>query len=122
MIPNPDIDSRIDEIRNLVAANELNTATRRAMDLANDFAQRRATKNHSIAIRSAFTEIRETELTDPAGAKTARVKLRQQILEFSDLIAEEFVAATREQLGSDRPDIPPQSPHTSRAIPSPEPS
>jgi ABC-2 type transport system ATP-binding protein len=115
MILNPDIDSRIEEIRNLVAANELNTATRRAMDLANDFAQRRATKNRSIDIRGAFSEIRETDWGDFTAARSAHGRLRQQILDFADQIADEFSDSTQNRLASKQHYDRPQPVRTSHA-------
>jgi len=87
-----DIVSRATELENLVAANELNSATKRLLDFVTDFPTNRRRRREIIIVRSTYNELRE-ELrlygkTDSVNHRT--MKLRSQILESVDVIKEEY--------------------------------
>jgi len=85
------LDFRTSEIENLIASNELNTATKRVMDFVSDFAANRKRKLEAIDIRASYTALREESRrygkTDLENQELS--KLRYRILEFVEVIKEE---------------------------------
>ncbi|MEH2391156.1 MAG: hypothetical protein V7K21_05585 [Nostoc sp.] len=89
---NADLQARAKEIENLVASNELNQATKRLMDLVTDFSDSKSRKRDVINIRASYTDLNDEQRrfgkTDDM--KIEMRKLREQILEFAELIVEEY--------------------------------
>ena len=85
------MDFRTSEIENLIASNELNTATKRVMDFVSDFAANRKRKQEAIDIRASYTALREESRrigkTDIENQELS--KLRYRILDFIEVIKDE---------------------------------
>lgn len=85
------IDFRTNEIEKLIAANELNTATKRVMDFVSDFAANRKRKQEAIDIRASYNTLREESRrygkTDLENQELS--KLRYRMLDFIDVIKDE---------------------------------
>jgi ABC-2 type transport system ATP-binding protein len=94
------IENRTSEIEKLVAANELNTATKRIMDLVSDFSINRKRKQEAIDIRASYNALREEsrrygKLEDENQELS---KLRYRILDFIEAIKEEDPSSQRQIL------------------------
>ena len=89
---NADPQARASEIENLVASNELNQATKRLMDLVTDFSDSKSRKRDVINIRASYTDLNDDQrrLGKTDDMKIEMRKLREQILEFAELIVEEY--------------------------------
>ncbi len=85
------IEERIVEIESLIASNELNVATKRLMDFVSDFSANRKRNREVITIRSTFNDLREDmRLYGKTNEVNNRlIRLRNQILEFLDIITDE---------------------------------
>jgi ABC-2 type transport system ATP-binding protein len=85
------LDFRTSEIEKLIAANELNTATKRVMDFVSDFAANRKRKQEAIDIRASYNALREESRrygkTDSENQELS--KLRYRILDFIEVIKDE---------------------------------
>ncbi|MCB0194991.1 MAG: ABC transporter ATP-binding protein [Anaerolineae bacterium] len=90
------VSTRATEIEKLVASNELNSATKRLMDLVEDFAIEKRQKREAINIRAIYNELREDSRlygrTEEINGRTKQ--LRNQILELNDVITEAVLAQT----------------------------
>ncbi len=104
-----DFTIRKSEIEDLVAANDLNLATKRLMDLTIDFLPESKHKRETINIRSVYNELREESRmygrTDHVDVRTKA--LRSEILDFVDELTEkrslEYNSA--EKSSSQRPEV-----------------
>ena len=85
------LELRTNEIERLIAANELNTATKRVMDFVSDFAANRKRKQEAIDIRASYNALREENRrygkTDEESQELSR--LRYRIMEFLDIVKDE---------------------------------
>ncbi|MEH2128593.1 ABC transporter ATP-binding protein [Nostoc sp.] len=87
---NADPQARAVEIENLVASNELNQATKRLMDFVADFSNSKKHRRNIINIRASYTNLNdEQRRLGKTNASEIR-KLRVEILEFADLILQEY--------------------------------
>ena len=82
------LEFRTSEIEKLIAANELNTATKRVMDFVTEFAANKKRKQEAIDIRARYTALREESRrygrTDLENQELS--KLRYRILDFIDSV------------------------------------
>jgi len=87
-----DIHERISEIEQLIAANELNTATKRVMDFASDFGS--AHKKEAINLRRRYNELREEKRQIGSSADVDRklTQLCDSLLGFLEHIQEQSAA------------------------------
>jgi ABC-2 type transport system ATP-binding protein len=87
------LEFRTNEIERLIAANELNTATKRVMDFVSEFAANRKRKQEAIDIRASYNALREESRrygrTDLENQELS--KLRYRILDFIEIIKDEDV-------------------------------
>ncbi|WP_202219192.1 hypothetical protein [Okeania sp. KiyG1] len=81
------------EIRKLIQDNQLDLATKRVMDFADDFAVYKKRKYEAIEFQRRYTELREDKRKSSSSEETIREKfsgLTFSALEFVDLIVEEY--------------------------------
>ncbi len=81
------------EIRKLIEDNQLDLATKRVMDFADDFAVYKKRKYEAIDFQRRYTELREDKRKSSSSEETIREKfsgLTFSVLEFVDLIVEEY--------------------------------
>lgn len=96
MVAPNDIAQRCQEIHLLIMADDVDRATRRAMDFVRDFSEDRGQLNEVIVISGSYTRLEKRErqgLLDYEEAERQRRKLIYQMLELVDLIQREL--ATR---------------------------
>ncbi|MEH2080150.1 MAG: ABC transporter ATP-binding protein [Nostoc sp.] len=98
---NADPQARAAEIENLVASNELNQATKRLMDLVTDFSNSKIYRRDVINIRASYTDLNDEQrrLGKTDAIKIDMRKLREQILEFAEVILNEY-KLTKEEITS----------------------
>ncbi len=80
------------EIKRLIEDNQLDLATKRVMDFAEDFAYKKR-KYEAVNFQRRYTELREDKRKSSYSEETLREKfsgLTFSILEFVDLIVEEY--------------------------------
>jgi len=81
------------EIRKLIEDNQLDLATKRVMDFADDFAVYKKRKYEAIDFQRRYTELREDKRKSTSSEEIIREKfsgLTFSVLEFVDLIVEEY--------------------------------
>jgi ABC-2 type transport system ATP-binding protein len=81
---NTTVEARITEIEELVAANDLNAATKRLMDFVTDFAMTRKQRRDVINTRGTYSELREDVRAHGKSSETdiRTRRLRSQVLDF----------------------------------------
>lgn len=85
-----DIEIRTYEIEQLIASNELNTATKRVMDFVADFAVHRNRKKEAIDLRARYNSLREElrrEMSPEVSNEVSR--LRRNLLDFIEDVKDE---------------------------------
>jgi ABC-2 type transport system ATP-binding protein len=94
------LELRTSEIETLIAANELNTATKRVMDFVSDFANNRKRKHEAIDIRASYYALREESRrygkTDEENQELSRIRYR--ILDFIEIVKEESTITREPEL------------------------
>lgn len=89
------LDFRTSEIEKLIAANELNTATKRVMDFVKDFANNSKRKKEAIDIRASYNALREENRrygkADEENQELSR--LRYRIMDFIEVVKDESPVA-----------------------------
>jgi len=87
------MELRKNEIENLIASNELNTATKRVLDFVSDFSKNRKRRQEAIDIRATYNatreEIRRYGKTDDENQSLSQ--LRNRILGFIDDVKSEYL-------------------------------
>lgn len=81
------------EIKKLIQDNQLDLATKRVMDFADDFAVYKKRKYEAIDFQRRYCELREDKRKSSSSEETIREKfsgLTFSVLEFVDLIVEEY--------------------------------
>ncbi|NES76252.1 MULTISPECIES: ATP-binding cassette domain-containing protein [Okeania] len=81
------------EIKKLIQDNQLDLATKRVMDFADDFAVYKKRKYEAIDFQRRYTKLREDKRKSSSSEETIREKfsgLTFSVLEFVDLIVEEY--------------------------------
>ncbi|NEO52432.1 MAG: hypothetical protein F6K54_04670, partial [Okeania sp. SIO3B5] len=77
----------------LIQDNQLDLATKRVMDFADDFAVYKKRKYEAIDFQRRYTELREDKRKSSSSEENIREKfsgLTFSVLEFVDLIVEEY--------------------------------
>lgn len=108
------LDFRTTEIENLIASNELNTATKRVMDFVSDFAANRRRKQEAIDIRASYTALREETRrfgkTDLDNQELS--KLRYRILDFIEVVKDESSVVEQPETAESIPQTEIQAPQS----------
>ena len=85
-----DIQFRTTEIEQLIASNELNTATKRVMDFVADFGVHRNRKKEAIDLRARYNALRENLRRDVTPEISAeQSQLRRSLLDFIEQVKDE---------------------------------
>lgn len=101
---NADPESRAEEIKQRVASDELNEATKRLMDFVQDFSKNKIRKREVIDIRAKYSSLNESIRLFGVQQESNYVRLTQlriQILYFVDEIIDEYQSIESQKTSSD---------------------